>query len=103
MSVDPPWPPKRKGPPGSDPERDTKLASSDFSPTPHASQSLVDDPRQPTFVVCDHRRDGRLRIISEYQNEATAHQAALLLRWAGSAAQVMAITAIQTTMAESAS
>lgn len=49
-----------------------------------------DDPggQRPLYLVCDKRRDGRVRIVSEHTEPRDALEAARLLRWAGTPGEI---------------
>lgn len=55
-----------------------------------------DEPRRapPLYAVTDRRHDGKIRIVAEFTDAKNALAHAKLLRWAGSPAEVMLISAI---------
>ncbi len=64
---------------------DTGLQASD--------QSTACSP--PLYAIIERRRDGRPRIVAEYADPQSAHDAAVLMRWAGDAVEVVLVTAIR--------
>lgn len=49
----------------------------------------------PLYALVDRRRDGRPRIVAEYRDPQAAHDAARLLRWAGTPVRVVLVSAIR--------
>jgi hypothetical protein len=41
------------------------------------------------YLVCDRRHDGRMRIVAQYREPSDALAHAVMLRWAGSPAEVL--------------
>ncbi len=53
------------------------------------------DAVPPLYAVTDRRRDGKLRIVAEFRDPDAALAHAKLLRWAGTAAQVVLLSEVQ--------
>jgi len=53
------------------------------------------DSPTPLFAVLDRRRDGRPRVVGEYRDLKAARDAAVLLRWSGTPAEVVFLSSVR--------
>ena len=54
---------------------------------------MTTDTSMPAlYVVCDKRRDGRLRVLAQYREPKDAMEHARMLRWAGDVVEVHLVT-----------
>ena len=55
--------------------------------------TVTTDTSMPAlYVVCDKRRDGRLRVLAQYREPKDAMEHARMLRWAGDVVEVHLVT-----------
>jgi hypothetical protein len=77
-------PEKRRSPRGSGPSAQSTQASFDHSAS------------APLWVVCDRTTDDhKLRILAEFDNEASARRHCAMLAWAGVAGLALLVTAVR--------